>query len=95
MKKSHDINKDGHITWKELDVKDKIAYTLSIILVASGILMAFLCFLLTEGHDITDGVLFYVGESFVTGGALLGVGLYVKNKFGEITQYLHKKLDDE
>lgn len=94
MKRSADTNNDGHITWKELDVKDKIAYTMSVILMASGILMAFLCFFLTEGHDVTDGVLFYVGESFVTGGALLGVGLYVKNKFGEITHYLHDRLDD-
>lgn len=93
--KAIDNNRDGHIGWKELDVKDKIAYTLSIVLVASGVIMAFLCFFLRADHDVTDGVLFYVGESFVTSGALLGVGLYVKNKFGQISNYLHEKLDDD
>lgn len=88
-----DCNKDGHIGWRELDVKDKIAYTLSCVLVGSGILMAFLCLIIKD--DITDGVLFYVGESFVTGGGLLGVGIYTKTKFGEISNYIHKKLDDE
>ena len=91
--KAIDNNRDGHIGWKELDVKDKIAYTLSCVLVGSGILMAFLCLFIKD--DITDGVLFYVGESFVTGGGLLGVGIYTKTKFGEISNYLHKKLGDE
>lgn len=93
MKRTSDYNEDGHIGWKELDVKDKIAYTLSCVLVGSGILMAFLCLIIKD--DITDGVLFYVGESFVTGGGLLGVGIYTKTKFGEISNYLHKRLDDE
>lgn len=93
VKKSYDVDQNGHIGWSELDVKDKIAYTLSCVLVGSGILMAFLCLIIKD--DITDGVLFYVGESFVTGGGLLGVGIYTKTKFGEIANYLHKKLDDE
>ena len=91
--KAIDCNKDGHIGWKELDVKDKIAYTLSCVLVGSGILMAFLCLFIKD--DITDGVLFYIGESFVTGGGLLGVGIYTKTKFGEISNYIHKRLDHE
>lgn len=95
MKKSYDFDKNGHISWKELDVKDKIAYTMSVVLMASGIIMAFMCFFVTENHDITNGVLFYVSESFVTGGALLGIGLYVKNKFGEINNYLKNKLHNE
>lgn len=93
VKKSYDVDHDGHIGWRELDVKDKIAYTLSCVLVGSGILMAFLCLIIKD--DITDGVLFYVGESFVTGGGLLGVGIYTKTKFGEISNYLHKRLGDE
>ena len=90
---SIDCNKGGHIGWKELDIKDKIAYTLSCVLIGSGILMAFLCLIIKD--DITDGVLFYVGESFVTGGGLLGVGIYTKTKFGDISNYIHKRLDHE
>ncbi|MBP5561015.1 MAG: hypothetical protein J6X70_04350 [Muribaculaceae bacterium] len=93
--KSKDINRDGHIGWKELDFRDKVAYTMAIILVASGIIMAFLCFFLTSDYSITDGVLFYVSESFVTGGALLGIATYIKGKFGEITNYIQNKVHDE
>lgn len=95
MKRSCDIDKDGHIGWKELDFRDKVAYTMAIILIGSGITMAFLCFFLTGDYSITDGVLFYVSEAFVTGGALLGIATYIKGKFGEITNYIHKKIDNE
>ncbi|MBO4722062.1 MAG: hypothetical protein J5629_03920 [Muribaculaceae bacterium] len=95
MKRSCDIDKDGHIGWRELDFRDKAAYTMAIILIFSGIVMAFLCFFLTGDYSITDGVLFYVSEAFVTGGALLGIATYIKGKFGEITNYIHKKIDNE
>jgi hypothetical protein len=93
--KSKDINRDGHIGWKELDFRDKVAYTMAIILVASGIIMAFLCFFLTGDYSITDGVLFYCSEVFVTGGALLGIATYIKGKFGQISNYIHNKLDED
>lgn len=95
MKRTTDINNDGHIGWKELDFRDKIAYIMAIILIASGIVMSFCCFFLTETHDVTDGVLYYTAQSFVTGGSLLGIGIWVKGKIGEINSYLHNKLDDK
>lgn len=93
-KKSYDLDKDGHIGWKELDFRDKVAYTMAIILIASGIVMAFLCFFLTGDYNVTDGVLFYCSEVFVTGGALLGIATYVKGKFGEISNYINNKFKE-
>ena len=95
MKKSSDFDKNGHIGWRELDFRDKVAYTMAIVLIVSGIVMAFLCFFLTGTYNVTDGVLFYCSETFVTGGALLGIATYVKSKFGEISNYVHKRLEDE
>lgn len=82
-------------TWKEIHIKDKIAYIMSVILITSGIIMAFCCFFMTEDHNITNGVLFYVSEAFVTGGSLLGIGMYIKTKFSEIDSYIHQKLPDK
>lgn len=93
MKKTVDINHDGKVAWKELDVKDKIAYTMAIILIMSGIIMAFISFFRT--NDITNGVLYYTAQTFVTGGALLGIGIYIKGKMGEINSYIHKQLDSK
>lgn len=95
MKKSYDVDKDGHIGWAELDFRDKVAYVMAIVLIASGIVMAFLCFFLKGDYNVTDGVLFYCSEAFVTGGALLGIATYVKGKFGEISNYIQKRIGDE
>lgn len=93
--KSFDFDGDGKIGWDELDFRDKVAYSVAIILIFSGIIMAFCCFFMTEDHNITDGVLFYTAQTFVTGGSLLGIGVWVKGKFGEINNYIHNKLDNE
>ena len=94
-KRSFDIDKDGHIGWNELDFRDKVAYTMAIILIGSGIVMAFLCFFLSGDYNVNDGVLFYCSETFVTGGALLGIATYVKGKFGQISNYIHEQIDHE
>ena len=53
-------------------------------MVASGIVLAFLSFFLTDGHTITDGVLWYVGQALAFAGAVFGISLYVKTKVGEV-----------
>ena len=89
------VDDDNRIEWRELNVKDKIAYTMAIILIVSGIAMAFLSFFITDNHDVTNGVLMYVSESFVTGGELLGIGIWVKGKIGEINSYVKNRLDNK
>ena len=89
------FNNDGHIGWHELDFRDKLAYSIAIILIFSGIIMAFCCFFITEEHDITDGVLFFTAQTFVTGGSLLGIGVWIKGKFGEMNNYINNKLSNE
>lgn len=81
------------IKWTDLNIKDQIAYVLAVLLIASGMVMAFMCFFMTEDHDVNQGVLFYVSESFITGGGLLSVSLYVKNKMFEMSNYMHHRLD--
>lgn len=44
--------------WKELGFKDKAQYSTAMILIASGILIAFISFAMI--HTITSGVLIYI-----------------------------------
>ena len=66
------------------NTKDWIQYSTAIAMVGSGIVLAFLSFLMTENHDITDGVLWYVGQALAFAGAVFGISLYVKTKVGEV-----------
>lgn len=66
------------------NTKDWIQYSTAIAMVASGIVLAFMSFLLTENHDVNNGVLLYVGQALAFAGAVFGISLYVKTKVGEV-----------
>lgn len=68
-------------SWKELGFKDKSQYVIAMILIASGIVIAFLSFAMI--HTITSGVLIYIAQAFVAGGAIFGVSIYFRTKLGE------------
>lgn len=67
--------------WKELGFKDKSQYVTAMILIASGIVIAFLSFAMI--HTITSGVLIYIAQAFTAGGAIFGVSIYFKNQLIE------------
>ena len=67
--------------WKELGFKDRAQYATAMLLIASGILLAFVSFFLI--HTITSGVLIYIAQAFTAGGAIFGVSIYFKNQLIE------------
>ena len=68
--------------WNELCIKDKIAYIIAMVMIASGILIAFLSFFL-NAFNIATGVLIYIAQCFTVGGSIIGVSIYFKTKLGE------------
>ena len=68
--------------WKELGFKDQAQYITAMILIASGILIAFLSFFMI--HSITSSVLIYIAQAFIAGGAIFGVSIYFKNQLIEV-----------
>ena len=67
--------------WKELGFKDKAQYTTAMILIASGIIIAFLSFAMIQ--TVTSGVLIYIAQAFTAGGAIFGVSIYFRNQLIE------------
>ena len=80
--------------WNQLGIKDKIQYAIAIILICSGIVMAFLSFFLHQ-YDIASGTLIYIAQCFITAGAIFGVSVYFKGKIGEFKTDTIKKIMDE
>lgn len=74
--------KDFKAKFKELSVKDQISYWTAFVLIASGILLAFLSFFLNT-YNIATGVLIYIAQCFVIGGGLIGANVYFKSKWVE------------
>lgn len=68
--------------WSMLGIKDQIQYITAIILILSGVIIAFLSFFLNS-FNIATGVLIYIAQAFVAGGSIFGVSIYFKTKLGE------------
>lgn len=83
-------------SWKQLGFKDKAQYTTAMVLIASGIVIAFLSFALI--HTISSGVLIYIAQAFVAGGSIFGVSIYFKNQLmethGETMDKMKQLIDD-
>lgn len=78
--------------WKELGIKDKIQYVMAVLLITSGIILAFLSFFL-NAFNIATGVLIYIGQCFITAGGIFGVSIYFKNKLGEFQSSAADKIE--
>ena len=79
--------------WKELGVKDKIQYVMAIVLIASGIVMAFLSFFL-NAFNIASGTLIYISQCFIMAGGIFGISVYFRNKLGEFESNAKKHIQD-
>lgn len=67
--------------WSQLEIKDQIQYIIAIVLFLSGIIIAFISFLIT--FNIASGVLIYIAQAFIAGGSIFGVSIYFRTKLGE------------
>lgn len=77
--------------WKELGIKDKVQYVMAIVLILSGIVLAFLSTILTT--TIATGVLIYISEAFMTAGGIFGVSIYFNSKIGEFSTNTATKIE--
>lgn len=68
-------------SWKELGYKDRAQYVTAMVLIASGIVLAFISFGIT--YTIASGVLIYIAQAFICGGSIFGVSIYFKSQLGE------------
>lgn len=78
--------------WNELGFKDKAQYITAMVLIASGIVIAFISFGIT--YTIASGVLIYIAQAFVCGGSIFGVSIYFKNQLGEFDSRQENKINE-
>ena len=77
--------------WNELCIKDQIAYVIAMLMIGSGILIAFLSFFL-NAFNIATGVLIYIAQTFTVGGSLIGASIYLKSKWIEFDNRIQDKI---
>ncbi len=70
------------------DTKDRIQYGSAVAMIASGIILTFLSFLML--HIVHSTVLAYVGEAIGFAGAVFGLTVYARSKGQEIEEKFHE-----
>jgi prepilin signal peptidase PulO-like enzyme (type II secretory pathway) len=73
--------------------KEWIQYGSAMLMVISGVILAFLSFFL-NAYDIEDGVLWYIAQALVYAGGIFGVSIYFKTKLGEFESKARKEIED-
>lgn len=68
------------------DEKDVIMIISALVTLASGIIMSFLSFFLSEAHEIDSSVLWYFGQTLIYAGSAFGIAAYVKTKIDQLTK---------
>ena len=66
----------------QANTKEWIQYSTAVLMVVSGVVMAFLSFFLNN-YDIADGVLWYISQALIYAGGIFGVSIYFKTRLGE------------
>ena len=80
--------------FKDLPIKDRISYYVAFVLIASGILLAFLSFFL-NAYNIAASVLIYIAQCFVIGGGLVGANVYFKSKWLEFDTRAKEQIEKQ
>lgn len=76
------------------NTKEIIQYTSACVMLASGIVMAFICFFLNQ-YKIEESVLWYVAQALVYAASIFGISLAIKTKMGEVKNDMRRYVDDE
>lgn len=76
------------------DDKEKVQYITACVMLASGVLLSFLCFFLNH-YKIEDSVLWYLAQALVYAGSVFGITMYISTTRKEITNFINDKLGDK
>jgi cytochrome b subunit of formate dehydrogenase len=75
------------------NTKEWIQYSSAVMMLVSGIVLAFLCFFLNH-YDITDGVLLYVAQCISLFCIVVGAGMYVYRNVTDAKEELKTDVKD-
>ena len=77
----------------QANTKEWIQYSTAVLMVVSGVVMAFLSFFLNN-YDIADGVLWYISQALIYAGGIFGVSIYFKTRLGEFESKTKQEIVD-
>lgn len=81
----------GKERWKDLGFKDKLAYGTCIVTFILGWSITYIGFVVSPLGEVSDGVLWILGQSLVYCASVLGISMYITKSFRNIKTELGLK----
>lgn len=66
------------------NTKEWIQYGSAIVVLTSGIVLAYVCYFTSQMRDVTDNVLWYFAQTLMYAGSIFGVAIAIDAKFENI-----------
>lgn len=93
---------NNKLKWNDLTYKERLGYIFASACFALGWLITFIAFFVEPVGDVSNSVLYILGQALLFSGAIVGIGQYfnmeVQNYKSEIRRYLdtrEKELEDK
>lgn len=85
--------------WKDLDIKNKIAFITAVLAFVIGWGLTVAGFIVPPLGAVSDSVLWILGQALVYAASVFGVGMYVggevKRMKGEISRFMKEEKEEE
>ena len=72
------------------DTKEKIMIISALITLASGMILSFLSFFLSNIHHIDNSVLWYFAQTLMYAGSCFGIGAYIQRFKSEVSEKINE-----
>lgn len=77
------------------NTKEWIQYGSAIVVLASGIVLAYVSYFTSQVRDVTDNVLWYFAQTLMYAGSIFGVAIAIDAKFENIrSKFLNRKQNE-
>ncbi len=82
-------------TWKSMDIKQKFAIVTAVVAFVAGWGLTIAGFIIPPEGEVSDSVLWILGQALIYTASVLGIGMYFKNQMVKFRADTRRYIDQE
>ena len=82
-------------TWKSMDIKQKFAIVTAVVAFVAGWGLTIAGFIIPPEGEVSDSVLWILGQALIYTASVLGIGMYFKNQMVKFRADPRRYIDEE
>ena len=82
-------------TWKSMDIKQKFAIVTAVVAFVAGWGLTIAGFIIPPEGEVSDSVLWILGQALIYTASVLGIGMYFKNQMVKFRADTKRYIDQE